>query len=145
QNYDNLEAITVTGDAYLCLNGHEMSDNGRDAKFIIVNSDASLTICDCSEGKTGTINYKCTTEYAIVNNGALTLYSGKIYSRDDGNGIYIINKGGSNVKFDMEGGTIDVGGTGILFSSGDKVNINGGTLTYGGKYGVLFGAKGTLT
>lgn len=45
----------------------------------------------------------------------------------------------------MEGGTIDVGGTGILFFSGDEVNINGGTLTYGGKTGVLFGAKGTLT
>ena len=144
RNYDDLKAITVTGDAHLCLNGHEMSDDGRNAQFIIVNSGASLTICDCSEGKTGTINYKCTTEYAIVNNGALTLYSGKIYS-EVGNGIDIINKGGSNVKFDMEGGTIDVGGTGILFSSGDKVNINGGTLTYGGKTGVLFGAKGTLT
>ena len=136
--------IEVTADVHLCLNGHEMSDNGENAGFIIVNRDASLTICDCSEGETGTINYNCTTLYAIVNNGALTLYSGKIYS-EVGNGIYIINKGGSNVKFDMEGGTIDVGGTGILFSSGDEVNINGGTLTYGGKTGVLFGAKGTLT
>ena len=145
QSYEDLKnAITVTGDVHLCLNGHEMSDNGRNAEFITVNSGASLTICDCSKGKTGTINYKCTTGYAILNNGALTLYSGKIYS-EVGNGIDIINKGGSNVKFDMEGGTIDVGGTGILFSSGDKVNINGGTLTYGGKTGVLFGAKGTLT
>ena len=151
QNYDNLEAITVTGDAYLCLNGHEMSDNGGDADFITVNRDASLTICDCSKdkNKTGTINYKCTTGYAIVNNGALTLYSGKIYSRDDGDGIHIATKDGSDVKFDMEGGTIDVDGIGILFNIGkkevDKVNINGGTLTYGGKTGVLFGAEGTLT
>ena len=146
--------IEVTADVHLCLNGYAMSDNGRDAdfNFITVNQDASLTICDCSEGETGTINYNCTTGYAIVNNagyaivnnGALTLYSGKIYS-EVGNGIFIINKGGSNVKFDMEDGTIDVGGTGILFSSGNKVNINGGTLTYGGKTGVLFGARGTLT
>ena len=146
--------IEVTADVHLCLNGYAMSDNGRDAdfNFITVNQDASLTICDCSEGETGTINYNCTTGYAIVNNagyaivnnGALTLYSGKIYS-EVGNVIFIINKGGSNVKFDMEDGTIDVGGTGILFSSGNKVNINGGTLTYGGKTGVLFGARGTLT
>ena len=146
--------IEVTADVHLCLNGYAMSDNGRDAdfNFITVNQDASLTICDCSEGETGTINYNCTTGYAIVNNagyaivnnGALTLYSGKIYS-EVGNGIFIINKGGSNVKFDMEDGTIDVGGTGILFSSGNKVNINGGTLIYGGQTGVLFGAKGTLT
>src|SRR5699024_6848073 len=50
RNYDDLKAITVTGDAHLCLNGHEMSDNGRDADFITVNRDASLTICDCSVG-----------------------------------------------------------------------------------------------
>lgn len=144
QNYDNLKAITVTGDAYLCLNGHEMSDNGRDAKFIIVNSGASLTICDCSKDKPGRINYKCETGCAIDNKGALKLYSGTIYS-DVGNGIYIMSNDGSDVNFDMEGGTIDVGGIGIYFSIGTGVNIKGGTLTYGGQTGVRFAAEGTLT
>lgn len=139
--------IDADVDVHLCLNGHEMSDSGANPGFITVNSGASLTICDCSKDKNGTINYNCTDwyAYAIVNNGALTLYSGKIYS-EVGNGIDIKkNKGGSNVKFDMEGGTIDVGGTGILFFSGDEVNINDGTLTYGGETGVMFAAKGTLT
>src|SRR5699024_463605 len=94
--------------------------------------------------ETGTINYKCTTEYAIKNYGALTLYSGKIYSTS-GNGIRISSVGASNIKFDMEGGTIDVGGTGISFSIGNEVNIKGGTLTYGGQTGVRFAAEGTLT
>lgn len=141
------QKITIDADdVHLCLNGHEMSDSGENAGFITVKRDASLTICDCSKGETGGINYNCKNwyAYAIVNNGALTLYSGKIYS-EVGNGIDIINKGGSNVKFDMEGGTIDVGGTGILFFSGDEVNIKDGTLTYGGETGVTFGAKGTLT
>ena len=147
KNFESInQKITIDADdVHLCLNGHVMSDNGANPGFITVKRDASLTICDCSKGETGGINYNCKKfyAYAIVNNGALTLYSGKIYS-EVGNGIDII-KGGSNVKFDMEGGTIDVGGTGILFFSGDEVNINGGTLTYGGKTGVLFGAKGTLT
>ena len=139
------QKITIDADnVHLCLNGHEMSDSGANPGFITVNSGASLTICDCSKGETGGINYNCKKwyAYAIVNNGALTLYSGKIYS-EVGNGIDII-KGGSNVKFDMEGGTIDVGGTGILFFSGDEVNIKDGTLTYGGETGVTFAAKGTL-
>lgn len=136
--------IEVTADVHLCLNGHEMSDNGENAGFIIVNRDASLTICDCSEDETGRINYNCKTGYAINNKGALTLYSGKIYS-DGGNGILIMSNGGSDVKFDMEGGTIDVGRIGILFSIGKEVNIKDGTLIYGGQTGVLFGAEGTLT
>lgn len=138
--------IEVTADVHLCLNGHEMSDNGGNDRFIIVNRDASLTICDCSEDKTGRINYNCNTDtgYAINNKGALTLYSGKIYS-DGGNGILIMSNGGSDVKFDMEDGTIDVGRIGILFSIGNEVNIKDGTLIYGGQTGVLFGAKGTLT
>lgn len=136
--------IKVTADVHLCLHGHKMSDNGENAGFIIVNRDASLTICDCSEGETGRINYNCKTGYAINNKGALTLYSGKIYS-DGGNGILIMSDGGSDVKFDMEGGTIDVGRIGILFSIGNKVNIEDGTLIYGGQTGVLFGAEGTLT
>ena len=137
--------IEVTADVHLCLNGHEMSDNGENDRFIIVNRDASLTICDCSD-ETGRINYNCNTDtgYAINNKGALTLYSGKIYS-DGGNGILIMSDGGSDVKFDMEGGTIDVGRIGILFSIGNEVNIKDGTLIYGGQTGVLFGAKGTLT
>ena len=147
KNFESInQKITIDADdVHLCLNGHVMSDNGAYPGFITVNSGASLTICDCSKGETGGINYNCKKwyAYAIVNNGALTLYSGKIYS-EVGNGIDII-KGGSNVKFDMEGGTIDVGGTGILFNSGNKVNINGGTLTYGGETGVMFAAKGTLT
>ena len=148
KNFESINRkITIDDDAdvHLCLNGHVMSDNGANPGFITVKRDASLTICDCSKGETGGINYNCKKwyAYAIVNNGALTLYSGKIYS-EVGNGIDII-KGGSNVKFDMEGGTIDVGGTGILFFSGDKVNIKDGTLTYGGETGVTFGAKGTLT
>lgn len=137
-------AINITADVHLCLNGHEMSDNGENAEFITVNRGASLTICDCSEDETGTINYKCTTEYAIKNYGALTLYSGKIYSTS-GNGIRISSVGASNIKFDMEGGTIDVGGTGISFSAGNEVNIKDGTLIYGGQTGVLFAAEGTLT
>lgn len=140
------QKITINADVHLCLNGHVMSDNGKNARFIIVNRDASLTICDCSKDKTGRINYNCNTDtgYAINNKGALTLYSGKIYS-DGGNGILIMSNGGSDVKFDMEGGTIDVGRIGILFSIGKEVNIKDGTLIYGGQTGVLFGAEGTLT
>ena len=144
KNVTLTSTIEVTADVHLCLNGYEMSDNGKDTKLIIVNRGASLTICDCSEDETGTINYKCTTEYAINNYGALTLYSGKIYSTS-GNGIRISSVGASNIKFDMEGGTIDVGGTGISFSIGNEVNIKGGTLIYGGQTGVLFAAEGTLT
>ena len=143
--------IEVTADVHLCLNGREMSDNGRIDRFIIVNKGASLTICDCSEDEDGKINHNYNAEsgYVIVNNGELTLYSGKICSSDVGNGINIAIKDGSDVKFDMEGGTIDVGRIGILFNVGkkevDKVNIKGGTLTYGGQTGVMFGAEGTLT
>lgn len=42
-------AITVSGTATLCLNGHVLDLNEQ---YIKVNSGASLTLCDCTSGTT---------------------------------------------------------------------------------------------
>lgn len=147
QSYDGLETITISGDVHLCLNGNTMESAADVEQFIVLNSGASLTICDC--GDNGEISHTGSDNlagYAIKINGSssLTLYSGTVSSAHE-SGIWI-SKGTVNTSFTMEGGAVQAEDAAIHFSSaGGAVTINDGTLTYCGKTGIVLADAGAFT
>lgn len=77
------QILTINGDVKLCLNGHTLD---MATSHIYVTYGSTLNICDCSEGKTGTITGSpeshsiATNPYLIENSGTVRLYSGNITS-----------------------------------------------------------------
>ena len=67
--------ISVSADVHLCLNGFTISGTER---AFTVSKDASLTICDCSEEKTGKITSSGRYGYTVSLAGEMTLYGGEI-------------------------------------------------------------------
>ena len=122
------DTLTISsGTVNMCLNGHSITNSSA---AIEVKSGATLNICDCSEGKTGTISATASGSRGIENYGILTVYGGTV----SGNTYGICNNYGGNVA--VSGGTVS-GGTGIenygtLTVSGGSVT---GTYDYGG-YGI---------
>ncbi|MCM1055842.1 MAG: hypothetical protein NC394_10020, partial [Bacteroides sp.] len=121
---------TISADITLCLNGYTIDAKSKSGIFEIV-SGGSLTLCDCSSGKTGTLTGgKSTTGGAIyVNGGTFTMNGGCISgnkSNGHGGGVYV-NSG----TFIMNGGEIS-GNTGGLYAGGvcnyGTFKINGGSI-----------------
>ena len=124
-------AITVTGEATLCLNGHTLSAPASAAgeSFITVSADAKLTICggvDCrASGSNGTISGTGTTNTRGINvAGTLTLRDATIdgfTTTKDGGGVLVAEKG----IFTMNAGTI----SNNKAANGGGIRNDGGTLT----------------
>lgn len=137
------QKITINDDVYLCLNGHKLQSNIAD--LIEVTSSGSLTICDCSKEESGQLYFNSSSagKYAVSSKGSVTLYSGTISSTGAG-GVGMPY--GATGTFTMEGGTIDVGDTGVYCGGKtSSVVINDGTVRYGGIAGVLLAEQGSVT
>ena len=137
------QKITINTDVHLCLNGHKLQSNITE--LIEVTSSGSLTICDCSKEESGQLYFNSSSagKYAVSSKGSVTLYSGTISSTGAG-GVGMPY--GATGTFTMEGGTIEVGGTGV-FCGGktSSVVINKGTVRYGDIAGVLLAEQGYVT
>ena len=144
-------AITIDGtNVTLCLNGHTISVNeGETARIFYIKRSGSLTLCDCSSGKTGTLtggNVDNGSGGAVyVYGGSFTMYGGTISDNTastDGGGVNVA----SNGTFEMKGGTISgntasngggVCNNGIFTMSGNSTissnnaNSGGGVYNYG--------------
>ncbi len=99
--------IKTSGDVHLCLNGKTISiANNADRIFSVLDT---LTLCDCSENKTGT----------ITGGGNVTRGSA-IYIYDN----YTLNMYGGNIT----GNTSTVDGPAIAGWDGTTINIYGGKI-----------------
>ena len=163
--------ISKDTDVILCLNGHTMDMGGS---TINVESGATLTICDCSPGQTGTIKGRIAGsfhELISVEGGTLNLESGTISSEvSNGNRSLIsVTDGGT---LNVTGGTISLNhtsGNGTVQAvklsnstgsfTGGRVSLTtettnsrattvyqeGGTVTVGGSAALSFQTKNKLT
>ena len=101
--------ITINYNVTLCLNGNTLN-MGRNT--LTVSSGATLTICDCSTEKTGTITGKepySNLNVISVTGGTLNLESGTISGETDGSGSLISVTDG---ELNVTGGTISLEHTG---------------------------------
>ena len=123
--------------AYLCLNGATIYAT----QAVTIGNNATLYICDCSAGQTGTITRSGASTTALINltTGVKTvnLFSGKISGTNDGKSIISVNLSGGTPTFNMYGGAITGGGNtnhgGNVSMSGAnaKFNMFGGTIENG--------------
>ena len=138
--YNGTDAITVSGDVTLCLNGCVLDLNEQ---YIKVNSGASLTLCDCTDGTTsgylGSDDLwhprSPTDEGATTCNltgGVITGGNGQTQSEEG----YLYNCGGGVVvsggTFTMTGGNIagNTGsGGGVYLSKDGAFTMKGGSIT----------------
>ena len=101
--------ITVSGDAHLCLNGFKIEDAVSESDMHIVFrvvDEGSLTICDCSVGKTGKVT---TSKDAVLFevNGDLTLYGGMLQNLNGKKDRVTLSfPADSTGFFTMTGGTV---------------------------------------
>ena len=102
------QAITISNDVTLCLNGHTL-DMGT--YTLTVSSGATLTICDCGSGGaiTGTESH-INLNVISVEGGTLNLESGTISGTTTGSGSLISVTGGGTLN--VTGGTISLEHTG---------------------------------
>ena len=109
---------TITGNVWICLNGHTLSTNGEAPGFII-KSGGSLTITDCQG--TGCVcsasaEYGSSSEIGIeMEGGSFTLWNGTIEGDYAGVDAY----GSINIW----GGTVRSAGNGICLQKGSKLTI----------------------
>ena len=106
------DTISISGEVNLCLNGHTLA-----AKSIVVESGASLTLCDCSAGQTGKLilspelSEGSITGIMVSADGKYTQYGGAVELSSSGTQTAQINifgvysEGGS---VDLQGGSITV-------------------------------------
>ena len=133
-------------DVKLCLNGKNIT-NIYDRDVIIVASNASLTITDCSE-TVGKINHKDNAEGGSGINvaGSLTLWNGSITGNQDyqRGAVHVADSG----TFTMNGGSITEnatdGGVKVANSSG-TFTMNGGSITKNTTNSGVYVASGTFT
>lgn len=115
---------TITGNVWICLNGHTLSTNGEAPGFII-KSGGSLTITDCQG--TGCVcsasaEYGSSSEIGIeMEGGSFTLWNGTIEGDYAGVDAY----GSINIR----GGTVRSAGNGIYLQKGSNLTIYGGSVT----------------
>lgn len=125
------DAIKVTADVHLCLNGCTISYSGTSGSEVF-SVTGKLTICDCSEEGTGEVKININSNSAAVrltNYGKLTLYGGTL-DGGSGNGVFA---SGANTEVTIAGGTVS--GT----RSGGALGVSGGTATITG--GTVNGVK----
>ena len=127
--FKDSDALTIQADVSLCLNGNTLTYGGRD-EAITVDYGATLNICDCSIGESGTIT---TLELAAntidFEHGIVNLYSGTIVS-EGSCAIYLYITGGEST-FNQYGGTVQANGT---YSAVEVYNksVSGTYNLYGG-------------
>lgn len=122
------ETLEISGDVHLCLNGNTLTYTGT-SYAIQVLADASLTICDCGTG--GAVVGKS----AVWTQGDLTLESGALRSTGTTYCVNIYNGSGESF-FTMNGGSVEAAGIGVNMAKGSVMEMNGGSLTYGGNKGI---------
>lgn len=116
---------TITGNVWICLNGHTLSTNGEAPGFII-ESGGSLTITDCKG--TGCVcsasaEFGSSSEVGIEMKGdSFTLWNGTIEGDYAG-----VNAYGGTVT--IRGGTVRSAGNGICLQADSKLTIYGGSVT----------------
>ena len=121
--------ISVSADVHLCLNGFTISGTER---AFTVSKDASLTICDCSEEKTGKITSSGRYGYTVSLAGEMTLYGGEIANESTGDAVFLSMSGGQPT-FTMEDGKVSSNGDAIMLNtSGSAATIHGGEVTSDG-------------
>ena len=121
--------ISVSADVHLCLNGFTISGTER---AFTVSKDASLTICDCSERKTGKITSSGRYGYTVSLAGEMTLYGGEIANESTGDAVFLSMSGGQPT-FTMEDGKVSSKGDAIMLNtSGSAATIHGGEVTSDG-------------
>ena len=121
--------ISVSADVHLCLNGFTISGTER---AFTVSEDASLTICDCSEEKTGKITSSGRYGYTVSLAGEMTLYGGEIANESTGDAVFLSMSGGQPT-FTMEDGKVSSNGDAIMLNtSGSAATIHGGEVTSDG-------------
>lgn len=121
------DAIKVTADVHLCLNGCTISRTSGNEVFSVTGK---LTICDCEGG--GEVSISGSIYRAAVrleSSGSLTLYGGTL-DGGSGNGVFA---SGANTEVTIAGGTVS--GT----RSGGALGVSGGTATITG--GTVNGVK----
>ncbi len=124
---------TLTGNMTLCLNGHTLS--GTTAPYLKVGAGMTLTICDCSEAKSGTIDGS-----KLVNSAANGLLQVVGTSRDNGGTLNIT--GGT-----ITGHKTTAHGAAIYMTHKSTLNMTGGKITGNEttKNGIIhFNANGTV-
>ena len=121
--------ISVSADVHLCLNGFTVSGTER---AFTVSKDASLTICDCSKGKTGKITSSGSYGYTVSLAGEMTLYGGEIANESTGDAVFLSMSGGQPT-FTMKDGKVSSKGDAIMLNtSGSAATIHGGEVTSDG-------------
>ncbi|MCM1168228.1 MAG: autotransporter adhesin family protein, partial [Lachnospiraceae bacterium] len=127
-------------DITLCLNGHTVRYTGSSSSnalvFTVPDASTSLTLCDCSGGKTGTLTGGCGHGLG----GAVYIGSGATFTLNGGNisgnltrlgGGVFVDSGGT---FIMNGGSISNNtstedGGGVRVNSGAIFTMNGGSIS----------------
>lgn len=167
---DNIEmdTITITGDATLCLNGQTLTHLGDIGSVIRVKENVTFTLCDCSGDDSGVITggkgeqnvpskgYTggggiCLEDYAkfIMSGGTISencsengggIYVGKYATFDMSDG-HIINNIAEKESTGLGGGIYALGGSHITITNGD---ISGNCSDSGGG-GILLGSAAKLT
>lgn len=135
--------ITIAGDVKLCLNGHIIKQTGSNKNVIIIQSEATLSLCDC---KTNETHSGLTGDISGLRGGLITggnlSYTGEASAI---NGAGICNQG----TFNMYGGTIAGNtsssteeGVSPEYSKGGGVYSSNTFNMYGGKISYNTGSTG---
>ncbi len=129
--FKDSDALTIQADVSLCLNGNTLTYGAR-AEAITVDYGATLNICDCSNGESGTIttmeNAANTIDFEY---GTVNLYSGTIVSK--GSCAIYLYKTYEESVFNQYGGTVQANGTSSAVevyngSVSGTYNLYGGTV-----------------
>ena len=134
--YDELvietpSVLTVTGNVTLCLNDVHYTYTGNEESAVVVEENASLTICCCQDSE-GTLSSSKADKpvYTVYNKGTLRIVGGNIYSNTP-KGAPVYNAGTCTVS----GGTLQ-GSASISMNEQRAAygiyNANGANLTITG-------------
>lgn len=134
--YDELvietpSVLTVTGNVTLCLNDVHYTYTGNEESAVVVEENASLTICCCRDSE-GTLSSSKADKpmYTVYNKGTLRIVGGNIYSNTP-KGAPVYNAGTCTVS----GGTLQ-GSASISMNEQRAAygiyNANGANLTITG-------------
>ncbi len=160
-NYCLVKDVTLSGDYYatspsrdlsLCLHGHSVTKNGNIA-VIVLETDCTLEIFDCSDGETGKITHAQGKKGpgVEVTTGEFVLHGGSITGNtsDACGGVYVYDgsltvKGGSisGNKATSDGGGVFVEQNGSFTMTGGDISDNEAS---DGAGGVCVASSSTFT
>ena len=106
----------------LCLNGVEVN-----AAYIYVGNNATLIICDCSEGEVGSLGFTEGVKFSGNTSGSFSLYSGKLHT----SGVVLEVERGIDHYINIYGGVMESTGSDTVYVSEvarGKLNVAGGKI-----------------